>query len=47
MEKIELIAKKYEKFSPFMDERMRRLWAGVESSVLGFGGIQIVSDATG
>ena len=47
MEEIELIAKKYEKFSPIMDERMRRLWAGVESSVLGFGGIQIVSKATG
>ena len=30
-----------------MDERMRRLWAGAESSVIGFGGIQIVSKATG
>ncbi|GFO97345.1 transposase [groundwater metagenome] len=47
MEKIELIAKRYEKFSPIMDERMRRLWAGVESSVIGFGGIQMVSKATG
>ncbi len=47
MENIEAIAKKYEKLSPVLDERMRRLWAGVESSVIGFGGIAVVSKATG
>lgn len=47
MENIEAIAKKYEKISPVLDERMRRLWAGVESSVIGFGGIAVVSKATG
>lgn len=47
MENIETIAKRYEKLSPVLDERMRRLWAGVESSVIGFGGIAVVSKATG
>jgi len=30
-----------------LDERMQRIWAGVESSVIGFGGIAAVSKATG
>lgn len=47
MENIEAIAKKYEKLAPVLDERMRRLWAGVESSVIGFGGIAVVSKAIG
>lgn len=47
MNDIESIAKRYEKISPVLDERMRRLWAGAESSVIGFGGIGIVSKATG
>lgn len=47
MEGIEAIARRYETFSPVLDERMRRLWAGVESSVIGFGGIAAVSKATG
>ncbi len=44
---IETIAKRYGKISPALDERMRRLWAGAESSVIGFGGIAAVSKATG
>ncbi len=47
MEDIEAIARRYEKLSPVLDERMRRLWAGMESSVIGFGGIAAVSKATG
>ena len=47
MEIIESIAKKYEKLSPILDERMQRIWAGVESSTIGFGGIAAVSKATG
>lgn len=47
MEYIETIAKRYEKISPVLDERMRRLWAGAESSVIGFGGIAAVSKVTG
>ena len=44
---IKAIAKRYEKIAPVFDERMRRLWSGAESSVIGFGGIEIVSKATG
>jgi Rhodopirellula transposase DDE domain len=44
---IETIAKRYEKIAPVLDERFRRLWAGAESSAIGFGGIEIVSKATG
>ncbi len=33
--------------APFMDERMRRLWAGAEALVLGRGGQAIVARATG
>jgi hypothetical protein len=47
MESIEVIAERYEKLSPVLDERMRRIWAGVESSVIGFGGIAVVSKAIG
>ena len=47
MNNIEAIAKRYEKIAPVLDERMRRLWGGAESSVIGFGGIEIVSKATG
>jgi len=47
MESMEAIAKRYEKLSPVLDERMQRIWAGVESYVFGFGGIAAVSKATG
>lgn len=47
MNNIEAIAKRYEKIAPVFNERMRRLWSGAESSVIGFGGIEIVSKATG
>jgi len=47
MTDVDAIAKRYRLLSPAMDERMRRLWAGAECSVLGFGGITALSKATG
>jgi len=44
---IEMIAKRYKKIKPLLDERTCRLWAGTESSTIGFGGIATVSKATG
>lgn len=44
---IEMIAKRYKKIKPRLDERTCRLWAGTESSTIGFGGIATVSKATG
>ncbi len=38
---------KYESLAPFLDERMRRLWAATEAAALGRGGISQVSRATG
>jgi hypothetical protein len=46
----EIIAALQEKFNalaPFMDERVRRLWAACEANSLGHGGIAAVSTATG
>lgn len=42
-----LIKKRFEGIEPFLDERMRRLWAAAEASALGHGGIAKVSRATG
>jgi len=47
MTDVDSIANRYRVLSPAMDERMRRLWAGAECSVLGFGGITALSKATG
>ena len=44
---IEQIRRKYQALSPVMDERMRRQWAAAEASALGWGGISMVSAATG
>jgi transposase len=41
------LKKKYDALSPYLDEKTRRLWAAVESTSLGRGGISQVSDATG
>jgi hypothetical protein len=38
---------KWEQISPFLDERGRRIWAGVESKQIGAGGKTIVHEATG
>lgn len=47
MHKVEHIRQKYEALKPFMDERMRRLWAAAEAEGLGRGGISAVAAATG
>jgi hypothetical protein len=44
---IERIRQKFQALSPVMDERMRRQWAAAEASTLGWGGITLVSAATG
>src|SRR5215813_4568781 len=47
MHDVALIRQKYEALKPFLDERVRRLWAGTEARVLGRGGIAAVAAATG
>jgi Rhodopirellula transposase DDE domain len=47
MQNVDLIKQKFETLCPFMDERMRRLWAAAEARALGRGGIPAVSAATG
>jgi len=44
---IEKIRTKFEALIPFMDERLRRLWAGSEAVALGREGIKTVAFATG
>ena len=44
---IELIRQKFLALSPVMDERMRRQWAAAEASAMGWGGVTMVSTATG
>lgn len=41
------ITRKYEMLAPEMDERRRRQWAAAEARELGYGGISLVSKATG
>ena len=41
------ICARFERLTPFLDERMRRLVAATESLALGFGGTSIVSRQTG
>jgi hypothetical protein len=43
----ESVKKRFETFAPFLDERTRRLYAAVEATALGYGGISAVSAATG
>jgi hypothetical protein len=43
----ERIRQKYRALSPLMDERMRRQWAASEADALGWGGVSLVSVATG
>ena len=38
---------KYAAVEPLLDERARRLWAAAEARSIGYGGMVIVSDATG
>lgn len=44
---IERIASKYQEFLPYLNERTRRVWSGIEARALGHGGIAAVSKATG
>ena len=41
------IRDKYERLSWAMDERQRRLWAANEALALGYGGLRVVTEATG
>jgi hypothetical protein len=41
------VSQRFQLISPFLDERMRRLWAAAEAASLGHGGVTAVSRATG
>ncbi len=41
------IQSRFRALSPFLDERMRRLFAAAESEAIGYGGISTVARATG
>ena len=41
------IAARYVKIRPYLDERQRRLWLGVEAQALGTGGVAVVARGTG
>jgi Rhodopirellula transposase DDE domain len=44
---VKRIRKKYRALSSVMDERMRRQWAAAEAQAIGWGGVSLVSTATG
>ena len=44
---IKSLRTKFEALMPYMDEKLRRLWAASEAATLGKGGIRKVSFATG
>lgn len=46
-EVIETVRSKYESFLPYLNERTRRVWAAIEATTLGYGGISAVAQATG
>jgi hypothetical protein len=41
------LSRKFRLLAPTMSERARRLWAGAEADAIGYGGVKLVSDATG
>jgi len=43
----DMINQRYTLVSPFLDERQRRLYLAAEAKVIGYGGVSIVSRATG
>lgn len=43
----ERIRRKYRALDAMMDERLRRQWAAAEAMALGWGGVSVVSAATG
>jgi biotin operon repressor len=44
---IKNIQNKYESFLPYLNERTRRIWAAIEATTLGYGGVSAVAAATG
>jgi hypothetical protein len=44
---VEVIKTKYECFSPYLNEKTRRIWDSIEAQALGRGGVSLVSLATG
>ncbi len=40
------IAARFVRIRPYLDERQRRLWLGVEAQALGAGGVAVVARAT-
>ena len=44
---VEALRRKFEALIPYMDEKLRRLWAASEAVALGKGGIKTVAVATG
>jgi DNA-binding phage protein len=46
-ESVPVLREKWEALSPWLDERVRRRWAGAEARALGRGGISRISEATG
>jgi hypothetical protein len=42
-----LVGQRFQRLSPYFDERMRRLWAAAEAAALGFGGAAAVERSTG
>ena len=45
-DKANLIRKKYQVLAPHLNERSRRLFAAVEASSIGYGGVSLVSRVT-
>jgi len=41
------IVARYVTIRPYLDERQRRLWLGVEAQALGAGGVAVVARASG
>jgi hypothetical protein len=44
---VAIVQRKFQMLSPSMNERMVRLWSGAEAKLIGWGGVTIVSRATG
>jgi transposase len=44
---VDKIRTKYHSLSPFLNERIKRLWVGAEAKAIGRGGKLIVAEATG
>ena len=44
---LDLVKKRFEKISPYLDEKTQRIWAAIEADALGHGGIEAVAKATG